>query len=188
MKKLLTALLLICSTMLFAQNDVTKFMGIPVDGSKHEMIEKLKAKGFRSSDLGSDWLEGEFNGQQVSLLIQTVNNKVWRICIQYFTSFDESNIRINFNNLCFQFDNNDKYYNPESYGSYLIPEDEDISYNINVNNKRYDAYFYQNSDSDELISSKYKRLVWFILDSNYGMYSINLYYENGYNEASGQDL
>lgn len=174
--------------MLFAQNDVTKFMGIPVDGSKHEMIEKLKAKGFRSSDLGSDWLEREFNGQQVSLLIQTVNNKVWRICIQYITSYDESTIKTHFNKLCFQFDNNDKYFNLESYGSYQIPEDEDISYNITVNNKRYEACFYQISDTDESILSKFKRLVWFTLSQNYRMYNIFLYYENGYNAATGQDL
>lgn len=48
----------------FAQNkDVTKFLGIPVDGTKTEMKQKLIAKGFVPKKLGNDeWLEGEFNG------------------------------------------------------------------------------------------------------------------------------
>ncbi len=29
-----------------AQNDVTQFLGIPIDGTKSEMIYKLKSKGF----------------------------------------------------------------------------------------------------------------------------------------------
>ena len=33
----------------FAQKDVTKFLGIPVDGTKAQMIAKLKAKGFTPS-------------------------------------------------------------------------------------------------------------------------------------------
>ena len=31
---------------MLAQKDITKFMGIPVDGFKKDMIQKLKAKGF----------------------------------------------------------------------------------------------------------------------------------------------
>lgn len=31
----------------FAQKDVTQFLGIPVDGTKTEMVQKLKAKGFK---------------------------------------------------------------------------------------------------------------------------------------------
>ena len=45
MKKLaliITTLLL--SVSVFAQEDVTKFLGIPVDGFKPEMIKKLKEK------------------------------------------------------------------------------------------------------------------------------------------------
>ena len=49
MKKLLTlTMLLIVAGTLRAQTDVTRFLGIPVDGSKTEMIQKLKEKGFRS--------------------------------------------------------------------------------------------------------------------------------------------
>ena len=40
MKKLLSlVLLLACSAVSYAQNEVTQFLGIPVDGSKSEMIQ-----------------------------------------------------------------------------------------------------------------------------------------------------
>lgn len=42
MKNLLVILTIIFSCTVNAQ-DVTKFLGIPVDGSKSEMIQKLKA-------------------------------------------------------------------------------------------------------------------------------------------------
>ena len=41
--------MLISTMALYAQKDVTKFLGIPVDGSESEMVKKLKEKGFRSS-------------------------------------------------------------------------------------------------------------------------------------------
>ncbi len=75
---------------------------------------------------------------------------------------DETDIKIRFNNLCRQFENNAKY---TSYGDYIISEDEDISYEMGVNNKRYEAVFYQNlvitdtlslhNDLNEVILQKY---------------------------------
>ena len=42
MKKLILALcVLILSVSVFPQDDVTKFLGIPIDGFKPEMIRKL---------------------------------------------------------------------------------------------------------------------------------------------------
>ena len=47
MKRLFTLVALcLLSAVAFAQKDVTKFLGIPVDGTKTQMIQKLKAKGF----------------------------------------------------------------------------------------------------------------------------------------------
>ena len=47
MKKILSVLmLLLLSISIYAQQNVTKFLGIPVDGSKTAMIQKLKEKGF----------------------------------------------------------------------------------------------------------------------------------------------
>ncbi|UEA62041.1 hypothetical protein LK429_08095 [Hoylesella buccalis] len=89
MKKILSlAFLLMLSLSLFAQRQVTKFLGIPVDGSRTAMIQKLKAKGFRYNSY-SDMLEGQFNGTDVVILVQANNNKVWRIAVVYKGSFDK---------------------------------------------------------------------------------------------------
>lgn len=57
-------------TSMYAQKDVTKFLGIPVDGTKSEMIQKLKAKGFTYNSV-KDMLEGEFNGSEVQIAVVT---------------------------------------------------------------------------------------------------------------------
>lgn len=91
------------STVAFSQNDVTTFLGIPVDGTKSDMIQKLKAKGF-TYDATYDMLEGEFNGKDVEVLIVTENNKVYRICLIDKNETTESQIKIRFNTLCRQFE------------------------------------------------------------------------------------
>ena len=78
MKKIIPFLFtLFFSLSLSAQNEATKFLGIPVDGTKSAMIQKLQAKGFRYNST-LDRLNGEFNGTDVSLSILTNNKKVWR--------------------------------------------------------------------------------------------------------------
>ena len=154
MKKLLcVTIALLCTATMQAQEeekDVTKFLGIPVDGYKPAMIEKLKAKGFTPSSIDKDMLEGEFNGTDVYVGVITNNNKVYRIGLTDKNGQDETNIRIRFNNLCRQFENNPRY---SSFSEdQTIPEDEDISYEMTVNNKRYQAAFYQNLQTDSLSS------------------------------------
>lgn len=143
MKKLIVIFILIFSVICAsAKKDVTQFLGIPIDGSKSAMIRKLKAKGFRANSYNKDILEGEFNGMDVALHIVTNGDKVYRIMLCDSNPVDERSIQIRFNNLCKQFGNNSKYI---SLGYELIPDDEDISYEISVNHKRYDAVFYQQS-------------------------------------------
>lgn len=83
MKKILVSLLATMLTLnLYAQSDVTTFLGIPVDGSKSEMRQKLIAKGFTPKKIGSnEYLEGEFNGTDVHIYIGTNNNKVYRLMV-----------------------------------------------------------------------------------------------------------
>lgn len=140
MKNLLAILTIIFSITVNAQ-DVTKFLGIPVDGSKSEMIQKLKAKGFRELTYEDETiLEGEFNGHDVNVYIVTNKNKVYRIMVCDANTVDARSIQIRFNNLCEQFKNNPKYF---SAGDYTIPDKEDIPYEMTVHDKRYEAVFYQ---------------------------------------------
>lgn len=133
MKKTIIFIILLAATIsTFAQNDITKFMGIPIDGYKSEMIRKLKEKGFVSTASDKNVLEGEFNGKDVNVYVVTNNNKVWRIMLCDANTVGEADIKIRFNNLCEQFKNNRKYL---SLDDYTIPEDEDISYEMTVHKK-----------------------------------------------------
>ena len=142
MKKFLFIfVIVIFSLPSFAQREVTKFLGIPVDGTKAAMIQKLKGKGFIYNQKG-DFLTGDFNGHKVIVGIITYKNKVWRIMVIDHEKSTESEIKIKFNNLVHQFSRNNKY-RPVTNDNYLIPEDENISFNMNMYSKRYSASYCQ---------------------------------------------
>ena len=139
----------------FAQKDVTQFLGIPVDGTKTEMVQKLKAKGFKYNST-YDWLEGEFNGREVVLLIAANNNKVWRVAVRDKWTTDEANVKIRFNALCRQFAKNEKYL-PLNDKPELL-EEERIGYEMMVNNKRYESHYYQSPKDLRTLSEEERTL------------------------------
>ncbi|MBR1799208.1 MAG: hypothetical protein IJ761_04840 [Bacteroidales bacterium] len=146
MKQILAlGLSLLLSGLALAQKDVTKFMGIPVDGTKQAMMQKLKAKGF-TYNASCDCLKGQFNGRESELRIGTNGNKVYRIVVSDANNVDEANIKIRFNNLARQFEKNEKY--AHFYESQIIDEDVDISYEMSVNKKRFQAEYFQIIDED----------------------------------------
>ena len=116
-----------------AQNDVTTFLGIPVDGFKSEMKQKLVSKGFVPKKVGTnEFLEGEFNGTDVRVYIVTNNNKVYRIMLCDANTQNEANIKIRFNKLVSQFEDNKRYI---SLDKYTLSDEEDISFEMTVNKK-----------------------------------------------------
>ena len=184
MKKCLLIMLLIVSTSVFAQNEVTRFLGIPVDGYKSEMIQKLKGKGFKYNST-KDCLEGEFNGNEVEISVVTNNNKVYRIAVfdKYYSN--ESDIKIKFNKLCSQFENNSKYIGSSEQ---KISEKEDISIQMSLYSKRYEAVFFQKNTDGKIDEDGFNRPVWFMIDEQYGRYRILMFYDNGFNQSNGDDL
>ena len=145
-KLMLTTLLAITPILAMAQ-DVTKFMGIPVDGTPEEMLRKIRAKGFKSTEYNADMLEGEFNGSDVYIRVLTNKGKVWRVGVFYQKDVSEGEIKIRFNKLIRQFSKNDKYIVLDAEP---IAEDEDISYEMTVHNKRYQATFAQTPDFEQM--------------------------------------
>lgn len=143
MKNILFILLLSINLSSFSQTSVTKFLGIPVDGYKKEMIENLKEKGFTASKHNNEILEGEFNGEEVYIHIATNNNKVYRLMISDKNTRGETDIRIRFNKLCQQFLENKKYIPKSKEQNYEIKDSENIKYEIIVKDKRYEAAFAQ---------------------------------------------
>lgn len=151
MKRIFSVFILaIFSEILFAQkNNVTTFLGIPVEGSKLEIKQKLIAKGYVPKKLGdNEFLEGEFNGTDVHIYIVTNNNKVFRIMVCDANPKNESDIKVRFNRLVNQFQNNKRYTALNE--DYTLSDSEDISYEMTVNNKIYQALFYQVSEIEKL--------------------------------------
>jgi hypothetical protein len=140
----------------YSQNDVTRFLDVPVDGFKNEMIQKLRSKGYTLIPNSKDKLEGEFNGTNVILAINTNNNKVWRIIVAEANETDETNIKIKFNNLIRQFADNQRYFKQadSTITKFIIPKDEDISHEILIKKKRYEAVFYQKTLKYDSISNE----------------------------------
>ena len=145
-KTLLIALLTLFCTVCLAQNSgPLKFLGIPIDGTEAQFAAKLKAKGFTYSTL-TEGYKGQFNGKPVDVYIHTNHNLVDRVYVAFPYTTEES-IRNEFNRLLGQFKDTGKYMDLSMNEE--IPEDEDISYEISVKNKRYQASFsYYDSDRD----------------------------------------
>ena len=138
---LLFCLMAIIAISMFAQKDITTFLDIPVDGYKSEMKQKLISKGFVPQKLGTqEYLTGEFNGTDVIVSIVTNNNKVYRIMLGDANTRSEADIKLRFNKLVSQFENNKRY---NSLCEYTLSDEEDISYEMSVHNKIYEAMFSQ---------------------------------------------
>lgn len=146
-KKIALTLLMLLSIVVDAQeNDVTKFMGIPVDGSKSDMISKLEEKGFVWNN-EAECMEGMFNGRGVFLRVIEDKNKVYRILVEDAVSWDASDIIVNYNRLIEQFENNEKYIIYQFSHNEKIDKRENIQYEMEVNNKRYQSVFYQKGEN-----------------------------------------
>ncbi|MBO4816819.1 MAG: hypothetical protein J5498_00845 [Bacteroidales bacterium] len=145
---ILITLLALFSVVCFAQDGgPLKFLGIPIDGTESQFAAKLRAKGFTYSTL-TEGYKGQFNGKPVDVYIHTNHNLVDRVYVAFPYTTEES-IRTEFNRLLGQFKNNAKYLDLSMNEE--IPEDDDISYEISVKNKRYQASFsYYDTDRDRI--------------------------------------
>lgn len=209
---------------MYAQSNVTTFLGIPVDGSKKEVVKALKKKGFKKSKKDKDALQGVFNGSAVNVYVLETNGRVSRIAVLPLYGTTASEVRVQFNNLCGQFLNKDNYIaqdndlNILTYKDISISSKEDISYEMRVNNKRYEASFVQlpvprdsllQENNPNILSSVkiadrngnevdinfileltkyYNNSVWFMIDEQYGHFFIKLFYDNGNNRDTSEDL
>lgn len=142
-KKILTTLTLtLASIVAVAQTPAQfKFLGIPVDGKKSPFIIQLIQKGFKY-DVKEDMLTGKFNGMESNIMVSENNGKVDRVYVIDENGCDEAQIRIRYNTLLQQFKSNEKYLELDE--NQPLPDDEDISYEMTVHSKTYEATFYFN--------------------------------------------
>ena len=142
-KKILSTLTLALATIVaVAQTPAQfKFLGIPVDGKKSSFIIQLIQKGFKY-DVKEDMLTGKFNGMESNIMVSENNGKVDRVYVIDENGCDEAQIRIRYNTLLQQFKSNEKYLELDE--NQPLPDDEDISYEMTVHSKTYEATFYFN--------------------------------------------
>lgn len=186
MKKILFILsFMLMSVIGFSQ---VNFMGIPVDGDARNMLNQLRAKGFvdmsttyEMENMTLPILKGTFNGMSAYIFISTNNKKVYRVYVAYAKTVSEAQIIIHYNNLLYQFENNKKYLHIDGQE---IQQSENVSYEMLVHNKVYDASFYQIL-SDEMTE---KNLVWYRICEYGSEYYISIFYDNLSNKANGEDL
>lgn len=148
MKKLFFTILMFMALSMNAQDfESVKFMGIPIDGTKENMIYQLEQKGFKY-DTKSDYLDGKFNGEDAIIYVGTNKDVVDRIMVTFINPVSETDIKIKFNRLVRQFDNNDKYFS--LLEDQTIEDDVDISYEMSIKKKRFQAAYHQCYTKDEI--------------------------------------
>lgn len=180
MKKFLFIILIaVINNITTAGQNAIEFLGIPVDGTREEMVRNIVSKGFTYHDYAVvDGLFGEFNGEDVIVRLETVNGRVYRVTVSETTIRNRSEAKIHFNDLYKQFINSGKY--TLAWGK-PIDENVDITYEINAFGKRFDVGF---SPKDKSVNGR----VWYSLVKIGGRYSIVIYYENLDNAANGSEL
>ena len=148
MEKLAISIVLSTTSILNRQKDVTRFLEIPIDGEKLEVVNKLKEKGFVPCQ-GDDILEGKFKGSDVYLYIATNDkDKVCRIIVRDKNFVGEEEIKERFNTLCNKFKYSSHYI---SFMNYNIPKGENISYEMSENKKKYRAIFFQTLQKSDIL-------------------------------------
>lgn len=137
MKKSAVSIVLSTTPILNRQKDVVEFLGIPVDGEKFEMVNKLKEKGFVPYR-GDKILEGNFKGSDVYLYIVTNDDdKVCSIVVRDKNFVGGDEVKEKFNTLCNKFKYSSRYI---SFMNFNIPKEENVSYEM-LENKKHVSYF-----------------------------------------------
>ncbi len=157
-----------------AQQNVTTFMGIPVEGEEKAMRSKLQAKGFSESD--KDILKGEVEGKQCFLLIKTNKDSVSQLIVVEEDTISNVKAAVDkFNALIETYRNDEKRYAEYEY-NYPIPDRDEETNKSHINDGYYYAEFFQACEPQN-----YSRRISLRLSDEYGGYRIVTTYDNVYN-------
>lgn len=131
MKKLLTILLVLLVSLTNAQ----EFMGIKIDGTKPQAVQKFIAKGFKVKRQDDGWVQmlGTFNRQQVELYLSftPTSKKFWKLSVYFPESNNWSTLKNDF--LYYRKILTEKYGEPtQSYESFLSPYEEGDGYEMSA--------------------------------------------------------
>ncbi len=139
--------------------EVTKFLGIPVEGPSWRMTRALLKKGYERLNYDNRHLRGIFNGRECEIFIVTGNGgDVFRIIVKGDVG-TAGRTAADYNDLLLQFNANDRYI--EDGQNRPIPPGEDVYRKMVDGSQEYRASFLQNpADTAGL---QY-RSVWFRIE------------------------
>lgn len=172
MKKILIAIvtLLVTAASTYGQ-DVTTFLGIPIDGSKEEMICKLEEKGFVRE---GEYLLGRFYGRDAIVVPQSTNGLLAAIYVLYLR-LGRDEAKTLYNTLFRGFSNSDKYIFDNGDG--LLDDNADLRTLVSKENS-FVSFFLQKGKSD---IDTYDQLIMLDVSvdlTQQGSYSIGIVYNN----------
>lgn len=179
MKKIFTiAIMMMLVLNMSAQQGITTFLGIPVDGSKTLFIQKVKAKGFEQ-DTKDNSLNGMFEGRPVTIKVFTDNGKVSRVMvIDSESTRDVMEIVDKYNGLIDTYRERPDLTEYES-NPYIRDAEAAIHMRF-IHEGFYYAEFFQRNDPE-----LYSRLMSFKISDEKGEYRIITCFDNIYNLPKG---
>ena len=180
MKRLLTiALSVILTASLSAQGNITSFLGIPVNGTKAEVTQRLIEQGAVKV---KDGLQISGIDQMPFLVrIKTHKGKVYSISlVETKGTKDVKTAVARFNSLIDSYRENTCEYTEYEYNSFVVINDE-TSTERHIHEGDYYAEFFQVADPQ-----LYNRKVGFTITDEFGDYRIERIYDNIYNMPEGK--
>ena len=194
MRKLVFALLMLLTLSLSAQDNVMKFMGIPLDGPKSAFIAGLEEKGFvptnnqRELDRLGDYrdnedfysMQGYFDGNKCNLFIFPYKSNVFKVKVHFDSGiipYRENEAKQIFNHYVEQL--NKKYESKFDNDSFYLRKD--ISEPIEAH---YYAYYIVKDDSNKEIGT----ITLEMTHPAAKEFHIVFYYCNTNNMPNGDDL
>ncbi len=135
----------------------TTFLDIPITGTKEEMINKLKSKGFQEKEC---WMEGFYEDNECILILVTENDTVVQLDLINKRWNDNINAKMIFTRLYYGLQSN-IYYKEISFAE---------------KNKMYEAVFYQVNSNG--IANKNNVLKIKMMHGNGNKYTVGLFFYN----------
>lgn len=168
MKKLMIALAMLLVSGVAMAQDVTTFMGIPIDGTEEAMRNKLKAKGFR--EVGKDKnLKGEFFGREAYIYVDGHDDLADSVGVVFLCDDDKDATRL-YNSIFTGMFEGSKYVH---ISGDVIENNTDLRQVISAMGKdSVDAWFWQNGDENKPV------LLTVTYNTKYGDYDVSMMYWN----------
>lgn len=178
-RTIIAALTLVLSLTLSAQNNVTVFMGVPVDGTEASMIAHLMKNG--ATRKGENIVLNKIDGNPYIIRLKTNKGRLWRVSmIDSKGTKDVNRILSIYEAMIDAYRENTNQYCEYEYNKPVNPADS-LNWENYIHQGAYYAEFFQIADPQ-----LYSRRVAFRITDEFGDYRIEHMYDNIYNMPEGE--